>query len=513
MSERLVTVDDPQQIQSGIVRSLHKMQVPLWIDGENVVFEDGTVRKSPGYAASFVKPGTDPVSGIAAVNVAGTANLVWGDIGNLYRFDGSTVTIDGTGFTGTVNHDSVQDNAVQDDAWQETISHFPGIWDFEPFGKWALATNGVQAPQINKMAGAGFVPLGGSPPDTVNIFVQFADQILAFDITGTSAIDGTVFDQSFFAFSDIDGPENWTTGAAGYLPIRDMGSQIFAACRLGAYVAVYSSDAMALIASLGSPLYFGAQKIFEGIGATGKHAVVPVGFYNYGISKKGVWKTDGTQYSYISPPFLRKWLEKNVNFSGFGDQIAGMLDEDRSIVEWGVPTFAGNGKNDVTVCFNIDTQAWTFKSYGITCGAKKGIFDFPAFGLSDGSVMFGNQGVDANGVAVDAWVQSKPFPCLAPSASPFSPNSPLEWKILEEAVLALRDVTGVVNVYFGWQDDLDNPITWSQAYPLDMQSQPIFPLEEIEGKYFSIKLKSTAIGADWTFAGLELFGSFNGAEF
>lgn len=524
MPQRLVTVDDPQQIQTGIVKSLHKLQVPVWIDGENVVFEDGAVRKSPGYAAVCTPTGTDPVTGLLATpgNVEGvTPSLVWGDIGNLYRFNNGALTTDGTGYSGKIDHDIIQPFIYQIahltylDIFQDIISFVPGIWSLENYGTWAIATNGADKPQINKMTGAGFIniPVLGVPPLTAAIAVRFADQLLLFNCTG-NLFDGTISDGSFVVFSDIDNPEVFNSGAAGYLPIRDMGSDIQAACRLGSYVGVYSDDSMALVASLGAPLYFGAQKIFDGIGSPSKHAVVPVGFVNYGISKKGVWQTDGTQYHYVSPPFLRKWMEANVNFSGYGYNIAGFVNEDRSLIEWGVTTHASmNSINDVTIGYNYDTGAWTFRDYGITAGDQKGIFDFPAFGLGNGGVFWGNTGVDAAGSAVHAWVQSKPFPCLAPNMSPFAPKNPLEWKILDMAILAIKDLEGVANIYFGWQADLDDAITWSAAYQLDQESQPIFPTEKIEGKYFSIKIESTTIGADWTFSGMELFGSYNGAEF
>ena len=529
MSVLLQDVSDPTLVVSGLAPSVHPVTAPLWIAGQNVVFEDLSVRKSPGYSAVCTTTGTNPVTGAVTVDSSGNLSVLWGDINTLYAFNNSVgFSTEGTGYSGTINRDAYQDNTFQgattggyEDAFQLDSSPQLSVWDMVAYGNWGVATNGINNVQYDKFDGNGAQALTTEVAFALCI-VLFADQLLAFN---------TDLDNMGFEWSDIDnivGNAAWIptdTNAAGNLSVRDMGGPIIAAEHLGAYVGAYSKDALALVTSLGAPLYFGAQVVLRGIGACSRHSVVPVGYYNYGISEKGIWQTDGQSYNYISPPFLRKWIKDNVNF-GFEDNIAGFYNEDRSLIEWGVPTFTGggSGQNDTTIGFNVDNGSWTFKNYGITAGVQKGVFQFPIFGLPNGTMMFGEIGVDANGSAFPSYVQTKPFACITPkpdrnTMNYYKPSINLEWKIVESFYAHLQALAGTgVQVQIGVQPDLLTSITWSAPITPDGSSNPFFPTDggsppnELQGKYISFKISSSAIGDNWQLAGLQIFGSFNGTE-
>jgi hypothetical protein len=258
---------------------------------------------------------------------------------------------------------------------------------------------------------------------------------------------------------------------------------------------------MGIIQYIGPDFYFGARKLLEGIGATGKFSVIEANKMNWGISYDGIWRTDGTGYEYISPPFIRKWIQDHVNF-GSGSKIAGLVNEARSMLEWGVPVDGGS-ENSVTICYNMQTKAWTFRDYGITCGLKKNIFRNPIFGLSNGAVMFAEFQYDADGSALDAWVQTRPMPA----------QDQMLWKDVEYVLAHLRNLEGTgFYLQIGVQDNLNDEIVWSSnVYPTE-SSEPLFSsgLSFGAGRYISLKIGSNAVGSAWSFAGFDIYGSYTG---
>lgn len=494
MAEPLISIIDPALLESGIVPSLHKLQAPLWIAGQNVIFEDGSVQKSKGYIAIAEPAGTDPILGMQDILLSTGANLCFGDATNLYRYDGSAITTDGTGYTSILSLGAFQNTAFQDDAFiTDSTTVVPAsLWSMANFGTWCFATNNVNTPQINKMAGAGFVDLTGTPPTRARIVIRYKNFIIFFD---------TDLGDNYAEWCDVDNPEDYVNGAAGNLPIRDLDSGIKCVVPIGDALAVYSSNSMAIFQYLGPDFWFGSKPALKGIGATGIHSVVSQKSLNFGISKQGVWKTDGANYDYISPPYIRKWIQDNVNFDK-EEKIAGYLNEDRTMVEWGVPVNGGSD-NSITIGYNYQKGTWMFRSYGITCALKKNAFPFPVFGLSDGSIHFGEYGTDANTNPLEAWVQSKPLPG----------DNHLVWKDVEWLISYIRDLTGTgVYLYLGFQESLDDAIVWSSAITASEASNPQFIEGTSSGRYISIKLYSNTLGSTWRLAGFDIWGVKTGAD-
>ena len=494
MAQKLISISDPNLIQSGIVKSLHKLQVPLWVDGQNVIFEDGSVRKSPGFIAIFTALGTNPIIGIQDVLVQNTPNLLFGDIEALYRWDGTSLTTEATGFTGSLSRAAFQSSAFASNAFQVTGNLLSSLWSMTNFGTWALASNGIDPIQIDKMLGAGAVALSGTPPTYAAVIIHYINYIIAFN---------TDLGGEFAEWCDTDNPEDWVNGAAGFLPIRDLDSVIVAVASLGTSIAVYGNNSLALFQYIGPPFYFGAKKVLEGIGSVGKFAVVSREGLNYGLSKQGFWRTDGSGYDYISPPFLRKWLEDHVNW-GQAFKVAGFLNEDRSLIEWGI-SIDGASEPNVTVCYNFDSKTWTFRNYGITSAVKKGVFTLPVFGDKDGKVYYGEYGFNADTSALDAWAQTRPLPG----------DNHLAWKDIEFFISYMTVVSGNVSIEIGVQENLDDEITWSNPITLNEDSNPQYSDTGGSlgaGRYISLKIRSTGLEDDWRIAGFDIYGAETGSE-
>lgn len=492
MAQKLISIQDPNLIQSGIVKGMHKLQAPLWVDGQNVIFEDGAASKSTGYIAPFDPDGNTPITGLQDVLALNQANLIFGDNFKLYRYDGTTVTIDGTGYSGSLDRAAFQENAFQDAAFVLSTEPRASLWSMENWGSWALASNGVDEIQINKMLGAGFGDLTGTPPQRAEVIKKLKIYLLAFN---------TDLGGAYIEWCDGDNVEDWVNGAAGYLFVRDLDSDIICAQTMGDVVAFYTTNSMGIIQYIGPDFYFGARKRLTGIGATGKFSVIEFDSKNAGVSYQGIWVTDGTGYEYISPPFIREWLQKNVNW-GSASKIAGYLNEDRSLLEWGLP-IGMSSENNITLAYNYKTQGWTFRDYGITCGLKKNIFRFPIFGLSNGAVLYGEYSFDADGTALDAWVQSKPLDA----------GDAMQWKDIEYLIANFKSVLGEgLYIFIGVQDDLTDEIDWGSEINPGEASEPLFTDRLRAGRYISIKIGSNSVGSSWRFTGMDLFGAGTGGH-
>lgn len=494
MSEKLVDISDPSLVTSGIVKSLHPLQVPLWINGQNVVFEDGQVRKAPGFVSFFTELNTAPISGLLDTVKDDVAYLTIGDSGNLYSWDGENITTVGTGFESSFNLGAFQAAAWQNSATQYHAYRYSPQWSMESWGSWAVVSNGINPIQLNKFDGAGFTALGGTPPVFARVLCRLKTFMLAFN---------TDLGGEWIEWCDLDNVEEWNPAAgslaAGSLPIRDLGSEIVAAARLGDYIGVYSDDNMAIVQYVGSPYYFGAQKVLEGIGAVSSLCIIAREKTHYGLSKRGFWQTDGASFQYISPPLLREWLDANIDWAN-ASKVAGYLNENRSTLEWGVPVVGGSGKTELTISYNFVSGAWSFRPYGLSCGLKKGIFEYPILGFSTGKVCYGEIGLDADGVAQHAWIQTKPF-AMTDYTSTFT---------VDYILAAFKNLVGAdIAVYVGIQQDLADSITWSDALTTDADLLPMFTAG-LDGRFVSLRIEATGLGDDFWLAGFQIFGVLTG---
>lgn len=495
MSEKLVDITDSNLVESGIVKSLHPLAAPLWRDGENVIFEDGQVRKSPGTQKIGTVIGTAPVTGIIDTLIDGKPNLVWGDFDSLYRVNQGAITVERTGYNAGDFLIAFQDGAFQEDAFQYARGRIASLWSLENWGEWVIATDGVNTPQIDKMDGSGAVDLTGSPPAYAQIVVRIKNYIVFFN---------TELGGNFAVWCDTDNVEDYVNGAAGNLPIRDLSSEIIAAERLGDVIGVYSVNEMIIFQYIGPPYYFGYSRAMSGIGAASKACVVEKEGKHYGVCKTGFWVTDGSSYQYISPPLLREWAEANIDWSN-GSKIAGFLNEGRSLIEWGVPVVGGTGNNDITIAFNYEKATWTFRSYGLTAGLQKGIWEFPIIGMANGDVLYTEFGFDHAGAALVAFVQTKPF-----KVGEFLDTYSLDYVL---AGLTSIVTTGV-KVYLGVSDSVEADPVWTSPLVPNEALDPLFVdlLEKKDGRYVHFKIESTELGDNWRLSGFQIFGVKTGAD-
>jgi len=220
-----------------------------------------------------------------------------------------------------------------------------GDYWLEPWGNWLAMTDGITQPVLWQGAGAP-IPIGVGQFKTVRIFRKIAQFLVAYGLGGTP--DGDA--QNGFAWCDVNDPTNWTpavppnfASAARNLIIRDLDSEIVCVTELGGAHAVYSRNYMILVQYVGpGGGWLGTPtQALVGIGAVSKRSVVSVGPYNFGLSRGGVFATDGSTFSWIDRPAVDAWLQANIDFAQ-ASSIWGYWDTRLQLVVWVLPLLSSS---------------------------------------------------------------------------------------------------------------------------------------------------------------------------
>jgi|SRR5215469_7701238 len=281
-----------------------------------------------------------------------------------------------------------------------------GDYDLETWGDWIAATDGTvwsSTPgtppgstatgslQLWKNTGSlAVVPDAATQFKSVKILKRLAQMLLAYntDVLPTG-----------FHWSDANDPTVWipsSTVAARNLNIRNLGSPIVAVCNLGIGHGVYASDALLVVQYLGPNQWFGTpNQALIGIGAVSKHSVVAVGQTNFGLSRAGVFATDGSSFQYIDRPAIDKWIQQNVDWTR-ASKIAGYYNDKLGLVIWAVPLIGGQNNTYGTVAVDpktrqataetlyLNRRTFTYLDNKVGFGIERMVFDYPVISQVDG---------------------------------------------------------------------------------------------------------------------------------
>lgn len=465
-------------LSSGLSLGLHPMQGQVWRDGRNVIFRDGGVRKMGGWSAPFAAPGTLPIRGMGQhLKQNGVSQLYFGDINHLWKWDSNAVTQVGSGYTGS------QDASVNSPAM---------MWSLESWGDWMLATNGKDGPLVDKNDGNGMVALAGATFTRAEIFIRRGTHMIALNTSNGF---------NWVEWCHSDDVNTWAptaSNSAGNLAMRDIDSPIMGAVELGSYIAIYTRNKMFLMSFLGAPFIFGIQPALTGIGVVGKKALCSVGRQNYGLSEQGFWTTDGAQFNYFDDPILKDYIQKNINWAQ-ASKVCCVHDQKNAQIIWFYPSVSGTGENDSGVAYDYKRNAWTLYDFGRTAALGKGALDYLIQAAPDGKVYFHNSGVDADGVALHAWVQTRPADL----------GDATKYKFIERIYTLVKDLTGTFQLSVGTQEKLTDSITWYGPFTTDTSFSTFEEIYET-GAFITLKFESVNVGDDWQLDGFDFYGYFGG---
>jgi hypothetical protein len=369
----------PQEIQSGIYQ-IGKAAAVLWQDGRNIVFRDLGFRSAGGATQKSVPLG-DQARDIAQAYVSGT-------LAKRLYFGTDT---------------KVEMHELIGGVWTETdLLTWPTAGqyaDLETWGTWLVATNGVDPVKVWKNTGL-LVDLAGTPFTRAKIIKRKQPFLLAFN---TNNIGDTGVEWS--SDSDI---ENWTptsANSAGNVVLRDLESAIVAVTDLGPRLAIYSLNTMVIGTFIGAPNVWSWQRAISGIGAISSRSVVTLDPFNYGLTRDGIFKTDGVSSAYVDDPAMLKYIRDTADFSrqnlfwGFADALLKCV------------TFNFLDINNTwrQVSYYPDQKIFTKGDMQLTAGSPKQVLDYPI--VAGENLRFGTwqEGAQIFGADVSWSIKTKPL--------------------------------------------------------------------------------------------------------
>ena len=484
------------------------LRAPLWVDAQNVIFDsdgphsmrgrltptaltpffdsvagnfdDATGNFDDGGQGtlSFSKPLSVPVTGL--LEQLTTANEIFvfiGYLAALYKWGSAAAPEDVSKAGGYTGYDD------------ESITHPATMWSIQPWVDYTVATNGVDAPQYYTGSG-DFANLADAVTafTTAEIFQPLGPHMLAF-ATGNSKRGF-----SWCKENDITVWQSATHPSAGAKVIREFNADIKCVKPLGDGLAVYTENQMAIVSYLGTPLYFGALLALGGIGATGKNSVCVVGRLHYGLSRDGIWRTDGATKEYVTDDSFKDWLHDNLNLNQLS-KVSAFYNEKFHTVQFSVPMLGSNSVAQEIV-LNIESRALMIKStlYGTVYSDRQN-FGHGLQGLVGGNVVEYCRGLTDDGSTMTCYVQTKAMDFGAKNFRKFI-----------DFIIAEVHLQSGSSISFQWAvtETANDTPSFSTAVTVDELAE-LLPVCSTDRPYLHLKFSSAA-SVEWTVANFEVHG-------
>lgn len=445
----LLQIKPSQGLVSGLFPSPEKTSGPVWRDGSNVLFNMLDIGPAFGHQRLFAGLSRGPKIMVQAYT--GTEQrLYYENAGIINYWNGAANTLVGT----------LDAN---------------GDYDLEPYGAWLLATDNVGNLKLWKNTGT-FIDVGAAQFTKARIIRKLQNHVLVF---GTDELPNG------FHWSSADDPEDWVPAAnnrAGDQTIREFDSEVRAVAQLGAGLAVYSSESMAIVNWIGGQNVFGYKLALTGVGSLSKRGVIEWSRVNYGLTRAGIWRTDGTRVEYVDAPAFNEWLRDEVDWNN-GERIFGYNDERLKLLVWSVPL---PGDIYRRIGLNPLSGSLTFLDGDFTAGVEKQVFDYPF--LADG-----------NGIYYSS-LPTEPRPATTLNSNPLDAQAPQmlkQWDIVQ-----LDGTMGGLEFRLGYSDDEKDEPEWTAWTPAQRNNTP----KPRESVYLTLQFRSIAGAEPWKLSSIQIFG-------
>lgn len=479
----LILITEPQLVSSGLQPDRHGLFKPLWEVAENVRFYQGKVRRLVPPALAFQAEALLKVRGLHQQQTTDGTRWIMtavyspaaGTPLKFYRWYGPAPEL-------------IQS---KNGARQDQIATAPATYaDFTSWGNWTILNTGIGAATLYKPEG-GTAALPDAPTDVIT-FMKKQDQLIA---VGAGLVKKGV-DWSHGGNITRWDPTD-TTSTAGSLTIEELDTGIRAAARLGPHIACYAEDQLGIVSWIGAPFFYGQRVQLDGIGAVGKMAVCADSRLNYGVSRNGIWRTDGSDAAYIDQGVLAEYLQENVNWEQ-GSKIVAFRNDVTRCMEFHFP-MQDQLENNEGWAFDPATGGWT-KLPGYQMLMERRLLDKPLAGNS-GLVLLLDEDF---GVETPLGLRTRPMLVQNETALHQSAK-------VDEIEIAAKIAEGVQFRYCV-AEDIDGPrheLGW-QALSADMRT---YQLEAApSGTYHWLEFRSTITGWDLDLQGFAIFGEPDGVK-
>jgi hypothetical protein len=302
------------------------------------------------------------------------------------------------------------------------------VWQFDNFGQLLIlqaVDGGIYNWNPTSGLGTRATAISGAPTKSKFALVSTPDRhLVCFGTESTLSSPGTQ-DPMFVRFSsqeDINDFVATATNTAGGQRLTD-GNEIISALRSRGQILLWTDTSIHGQQFLGPPYTFGFQQLGANCGIIGPHAGADVNGVAYWMSKDAFFVFDGSVKKI--PCTVQDYVFGDINIAQASAVNVG-INTQFNEVTWFYPTLSSD-YIDGFVTYNYMENVWSVGTLSRTAWADIGTFEKPLateydpsdnaatistiYGLTAGRSHLYNQedGVDNNGVAIDAYVYSGYF--------------------------------------------------------------------------------------------------------
>jgi len=309
-----------------------------------------------------------------------------------------------------------------------SLSLLARVWQFDNYGQVLIlqeVNGGIYEWNPSSGLGTRATAISGAPTKSSFALISTPDRHLVCFGTETTIGSPNTQDPMFVRFSSQENINNFVataTNTAGGQRLTD-GNEIISALRSRGQILIWTDTSLHGQQYLGPPYTFGFQQLGANCGIIGPHASADVNGVSYWMSKDAFFVFDGTVKKI--PCTVQDYVFEDLNIAQATSVNVG-INTQFNEVTWFYPSLSSDYINRF-VTYNYMENVWSVGSMARTAWTDIGTFDKPLateydpldteatistiYGLTAGRSHLYNQedGVDANGEAIDAYVYSGYF--------------------------------------------------------------------------------------------------------
>ena len=302
------------------------------------------------------------------------------------------------------------------------------VWQFDNFGENLIlqqVDGGIYEWAPSSGLGTRATAISGAPTKSKYALVSTPDRHLVCFGTESTLGDPTSQDPMFVRFSDQEDINDFVataTNTAGGQRLTD-GNEIVSALRSRGQILIWTDTSIHGQQFLGPPYTFGFQQLGANCGIIAPHASADVNGVAYWMSKDAFFVFDGTVKKI--PCTVQDYVFEDLNIAQATAVNVG-INTQFNEVTWFYPSLSSDYVNRF-VTYNYMENVWSVGTMSRTAWTDIGTFEKPLateydpadneatlttiYGLTAGRSHLYNQedGVDANGVAIEAYIYSGYF--------------------------------------------------------------------------------------------------------
>ena len=334
----------------GVITDVDPFNLPInaFTRAKNVRFDQGNIRRSPGFRDVSTVTGFTPVFIHGVYNATGydTVTVVSDDF-DVYNFSNGTIALD--------YNSSASVSPAQVTATSLANVQYLNREDIAPLYKTPAMNN--YAPLVNWPSGY-----------TCESLRSYGDFLIAMNMD-----EGGQSFPTRVRFSDIalanNAPSSWdetdTTKSAGFNDLAQMNTPIIDGQTLGSNFLIYSSDQVWLMEFVGGTFIFNFRKLFSDVGVINQNCIVEVQGRHYVFDQDDIYMTDGVSTQSICDGRVKDYIFSGID-TGALDRCFVQYDPAREEIYFcyksadDMAEFTnGDGCNRAAV-FNYASNTWSF---------------------------------------------------------------------------------------------------------------------------------------------------------